>query len=269
LAEAVENDANEKRVHQTQSLRKFTESVLFLDTRSQKVGQIAQQMIFGVAAGLAMIWATAIAFYAQYKFGFFTMAFFLTLVGSYILKDRIKDIVKEYLSNKLLRFFYDYKVRICTSARKNKIGASRECFSFVRDGALDKDIMKLRDRDQMSQLGEYSVGEQIILYRKKINVFPRHFEQVYQDQKIKGVTDITRYSVARLTQKMGNPKRSLYITDGKNYRRTNARKVHHINFIIRYSEHDETHLKRYRLVMDRGGIRRLEEVLVTPQEAVN
>lgn len=263
LTEPKENDANEKLVHQTQSLRKYTESVLFLNTRSQKEGKLAQQMIFGIAAGLAMIWATAIALYAQYKFGIFTMAFFLTLVGSYILKDRIKDIVKEYLSNKLLRFFYDQKIRICTAARKNKIGASRESFSFVSDNTLDDEIMKLRNRDQMSQLGEYSVGEQVILYRKKINVVPRHFEKVYQDLKIKGVTDITRYSIDRLTQKMGNPKRNLYITDGKSYRRTSARKVHHINFIIRYSEHEESYLKRFRLIMDRGGIRRLEEVSIT------
>ena len=73
------------------------------------------------------------------------------------------------------------------------------------------------------------------------------------------MTDVTRYSVARLTQKMDNPKRQLFITDGKNYRRTNARKVYNINFIIKYSANNKTNLKRFRLVMDRGGIRRLEE----------
>ena len=260
LVAASENDSNERLVHQTQSLKKYTESVLFLKTRSRQEGKLAQQMIFGVAAGLAMIWATAVALYAQYKFGIFTMAFFLTLVGSYILKDRIKELVKEYLSNKLLRFFYDQKIKICTTARKNRIGASRESFSFVNDEGLDNDIMELRNRDEMSQLGEYSVGEQVILYRKKIEVFQTQFDQVYKDLKIKGVTDITRYSVARMTQKMGNPKRQLYITDGEDYKRISARKVHHINFIIRYSENGKSNLKRFRLVMDRGGIRRLEEV---------
>lgn len=260
LARPKEDDNNEELVYRMQSLRKYTESVLFLSTRTRPEGKLAQQMIFSAAAGLAMIWATAIAIYAQYKFGIFTMAFFITLVVSYIFKDRIKEIVRDYLSSKLLRFFYDQKVRICTCSRKHKIGSSRESFSFVGDDKLDDEIMELRNRDQISQIGEYTVGEKTILYRKKINVFPAHFEQVYQVLQAKGITDITRYSVARMTRKMGNPKRHLFITDGKDYHRINARKVHHINFIIRYTAHGESCLKRFRIVMDRGGIRRLEEI---------
>lgn len=260
LAGPKEHDNNEELVYRMQSLRKYTESVLFLSTRTQPEGKLAQQMIFSAAAGLAMIWATAIAIYAQYKFGIFTMAFFITLVVSYIFKDRIKEIVRDYLSNKLLRFFYDQKVRICTCSRKHQIGSSRESFSFVGDDRIDDEILKLRNRDPISGIGEYTVGEKTILYRKKINVFPAHFEQVYQVLKVKGITDITRYSVARMTRKMGNPKRHLFVTDGKDYRRINARKVHHINFIMRYTAHDKSYLKRFRIVMDRGGIRRLEEI---------
>ena len=260
LAGPNENDDNEELVYRMQSLKKCTESVLFLNTRARPEGKMAQQMIFGAAAGLAMIWATAVALYAQYIFGIFTMAFFITLVVSYIFKDRIKEIVRDYLSNKLLRFFYDQKTRICTGSRKHKIGSSRESFSFVGDDTVDDEIMNLRNRDPISRSGEYSMGEKTLLYRKKITVFPRHFEQVYRIFQIKGVTDITRYSVARLTRKMGNPKQHLFITDGKDYRRVNARKVHHINFIVRYSAHDESFLKRFRIVMDRGGIRRLEDI---------
>ena len=260
LAGPKENDDNEELVYRMQSLKKSTESVLFLNTHARPEGKMAQQMIFGAAAGLAMIWATAVALYAQYVFGIFTMAFFITLVVSYIFKDRIKELVRDYLSSKLQRFFFDQKTRICTGSRKHKIGISRESFSFVGDDTIDNEVVELRNRDQISRSGEYSVGEKTLLYRKKISVFPRYFEQVYQNLHIKGVTDITRYSVARLTRKMGNPKRHLFITDGKDYRRINARKVQHINFIIRYTAHDESCLKRFRLVMDRGGIRRLEEV---------
>jgi hypothetical protein len=260
LAEPEENDDNEELVYRMQSLRKSTESVLFLSTRARPEGIMAQQLIFGAAAGLAMIWATAIALYAQYIFGIFTMAFFITLVVSYIFKDRIKEIVRDYLSSKLLRFFYDQKTWIYTGSKKHKIGSSRESFSIVGDDTVDDEVMELRNRDQISRSGEYSVGEKTILYRKKISVFPRYFERIYRILQIKGVTDITRYSVARMTRKMGNPKRHLFITDSKDYRRVSARKVHHINFIVRYTTHNKSCLKRFRLVMDRGGIRRLEEI---------
>jgi len=92
LAGPKENDNNEELVYRIQSLRKYTESVLFLSTRAKPEGKLAQQMIFSAAAGLAMIWVTAIAIYAQYKFGIFTMAFFITPVMSYVFKDRIKEI---------------------------------------------------------------------------------------------------------------------------------------------------------------------------------
>jgi hypothetical protein len=89
------------------------------------------------------------------------MAFFITLVVSYIFKDRIKEIVRDYLSSKLLRFFYDQKVRICTCSRKHQIGSSRESFSFVGDDKLDDEIMTLRNRDPISRIGEYTAGEKI------------------------------------------------------------------------------------------------------------
>ena len=78
-------------------------------------------MIFSTAAGLTMILATAIAIYSQYKFGIFTMAFFITRVMSYVFKDRIKEIARDCLSSKLLRFSYEQKVRICRLFRDHPL----------------------------------------------------------------------------------------------------------------------------------------------------
>ncbi len=119
---------------------------------------------------------------------------------------------------------------------------------------IDEDILALRNKDQIFQ-----VDEQILQYRKKIHVFPRRFEQVYKDLKIEGFTDITRYNVDRFTQKMGNPKRDLFIKNGEDYRKISARKIYNIDCVARYSAGEETDLKRFRLVMNRNGIRRLEE----------
>jgi hypothetical protein len=44
------------------------------------------------------------------------------------------------------------------------------------------------------------------------------------------------------------------------YQRVTGRRVYHVNFIIKYSFQDEECYRRIRVVMDRSGIKRLEEV---------
>ncbi|MCK5726765.1 MAG: hypothetical protein KAH22_08080 [Thiotrichaceae bacterium] len=265
ISEPKKNDNNENLIYRMSTLRSYTESILFLGVSSEPEGRLAQQMVFGFAAGLAMLWATSIAMYVQYRYGLFTMTFFITLVISYIFKDRIKEGVRDYLSSKLVRFFYDQKTQITSGVSKSNIGNTRENFNFTKSKSIDEDIKALRNRDQISQIRKYSVGEVILHYRKKVKIFPKRFEQVFKAFNIQGVTDITRLNVSRFTKKMDNPKRQLFTTDGENYCRTSARKVYNIDFIVRYSSTDEVTVKRFRLVMDRGGARRLEESPV-PEE---
>jgi hypothetical protein len=257
---AAKEGDNEGLIYRRKVLKDYTQSVLLLNTQMRPEGKVTQQLIFSASAGLAMVWATAIALYAQYKFGIFTMAFFVTLVVSYIFKDRIKELVRDYLSSKILRSFFDQKVSICSGSERQKVGSSRESFSFVDDDAVDKEAMRVRHRDKIARIGDYSVGEKIILYRKKITLFSKSFEQVYRNFPLKGVSDISRFNVARLTRKMVNPKSPLFALDNGGYQRVTGRRVYHVNFVIRYSFQDEEHYRRIRVVMDRSGIKRLEEV---------
>jgi hypothetical protein len=257
---AVKEGDNEELLYRRNVLKDYTQSVLQLNTRTRPEGKVTQQLIFGLAAGLAMVWATAVALYAQYKFGIFTMAFFVSLVISYIFKDRIKELVRDYLSSKILRSFFDQKVNICPGSGRQQIGFSRESFSFVDDEAVDKEVMRVRNRDKIARIGDYSLGEEIILYRKKITLFSKSFEQLYRNFPLKGVSDISRFNVARLTRKMVNPKSPLFALDNGGYQRVTGRRVYHVNFVIKYSFQDEECYRRIRVVMDRSGIKRIEEV---------
>ncbi len=258
---AVKEGNNEELIYRRNVLKDYTQSVLQLNTRARPEGKVAQQLIFGLAAGLAMVWATAIALYAQYRFGIFTMAFFITLVISYIFKDRIKELVRDWLSSKILRSFFDQKVNICSGSGRQQIGFSRESFSFVDDESVDKEVMRVRNRDKIARIGDYSLGEEIILYRKKITLFSKSFEQLYRNFPLKGVSDISRFNVARLARKMVNPKSPLFALDDGGYQRVTGRRVYHVNFVIRYSFQDEEYYRRIRVVMDRSGIKRIEELV--------
>ena len=92
---------NQELVFRLSMLKKYIESNLFLDVKKRKDGVWVEQLLFSVAAGLSMIFATFIAFSFQQKYGSFTVPVFVALVISYMLKDRIKELARYYFAHKL------------------------------------------------------------------------------------------------------------------------------------------------------------------------
>ncbi len=86
---------NEAIVFKRGVLKKYISSFLFLDTNWKPEGKILEQLLIGFAAGLSMVFATLIAFYAQEKYGNLTLPFFSFLVVGYIFKDRIKELTSK------------------------------------------------------------------------------------------------------------------------------------------------------------------------------
>jgi hypothetical protein len=86
------SDNNRELIHKLALLKKYVENVLFVTAHKKKDGILKQQVYYSLAAGVSMVFATAIAFSIQLKYGNFTMPFFVALVVSYMLKDRIKEL---------------------------------------------------------------------------------------------------------------------------------------------------------------------------------
>ena len=256
----VAGSDNEKFVYRRGALKRMMESILFLNTSVSSEGKISEQVIYSLAAGFAMAFATAVAFISQQKYGNFTMAFFVALVVSYMFKDRIKELSRLYINNKVQGRFFDRKIHICAGAGGVRLGYSQESFQFISNKRLQTEIRSLRRRDPFAHEDHAQLGEKIILYRKKMSIFSRNFEQVYQSTPIDGITDIWRMSIARLVRKMDNPKKPLFVLHKEGYRRAKASKVYHINLVIRYISSYGEEFRRFRLVINRNGIKRIEKV---------
>ncbi len=106
-----EHSDNENLIFRASVLKKYMGSVLFLQTRIKEEGEFLEQLVFAVAAGVAMIFATGVAFFSQFTFGTFSLPFFIALVVSYVFKDRIKELTRLYLGNKLHNILFDYKMK--------------------------------------------------------------------------------------------------------------------------------------------------------------
>ncbi len=251
----------EQMLFKRNQLKKHIESVFFLKQDIRKDGAVFEQTLLALAAGLAMIFSTGIAFYYQLIYGNFTMPFFLALVVGYMLKDRIKGLVGMLFISSSNNLFYNYKVKITNSLGK-KVGLIKENFAFIPHKKLESKIKKYRQIDLIIKSDIESLNEHVIQYKKKIAIYPKKFGNDLPDEKIIGLSDITRLNFHRFIQYMDDPtKEYILIKKGEVYNKV-ANKIYHINIIQKYYTEEGIEFSRYRVIMNRNGIKRIEKVSI-------
>lgn len=240
-------------------LKKYIGSALFLDTRRENEGKVLEQVLYGLVAGLSMLIATLAAFYAQKQYGNLTFPLLAVLVVSYIFKDRLKEILRVYLLHKLTPFLFDHKTDIYGD-EKTKIGICREAFRFVRDEDLPAKINKIRKREHITDVENRWRGETVIYYRKQVKLFSRKLKQAYPDYEFDGVNDIFRFNVNRFLIKMDNPVKKIFSLKEGRVIANSGNRVYHVNLIQKISRDSKATYRRFRLVLTRKGIKRIEPV---------
>ncbi|MBU0678094.1 MAG: hypothetical protein KJ626_08235 [Verrucomicrobia bacterium] len=252
-----EEKDNETLVFRRGVLKKYMASILFLNTKVKTDGLLVQQILFGVAAAIAMIFATGAAFISQSVYGSMTLPVFVTLVVSYIFKDRIKDLLRFHLSRRMTRFLFDHKTHIYDAAGHG-VGFCKESFEFTKDRKLPPEVRELRNREHITEIENGWVGEDTLLYRKRIQLFPERVRRVFADHEVDGVNDIMRLNVQEFLRKMDDPKKELFVMDDEGYHRISGARVYYINLILRLVYDGKSTHTRYRLVLNRKGIKRIE-----------
>lgn len=240
-------------------LKKFVGSDLFLKVFKKRDGVLVEQMYFSLAAGFSMIFATGIAFYTQLKYGNFTMPLFVALVVSYMLKDRIKELMRFYFVRANKEKFFDNKTTI--SIKENPIGFSKEGMDFITEEMIPKEIMKIRGRSPLVEAENRVSDEKIILYRKIIKI---NREKMGANSKyvFSGINDIMRFYLSRIIQRTVSPEELLYFADDEGKISTViTEKMYYLNVIMEMQFDEQTDYKRYRIVFSRNGIINLEELL--------
>jgi hypothetical protein len=257
---------NEEYTFGASVLKKYASSVLFLSTTIRREGAGLEQLLFALAAGISMFFATVVAFYFQYQYGNFTFPFFVALVVGYMFKDRIKEagrlLFARYLQDKL----YDRRIVIRTQDGRHKLGILKEKVCFVREEDVPKRVLSIRNRDEFSKLASDGQGENIICYSKEIVLYSDAFKQIFPDTpEITGINDIIRYDIRAHLKKMAEPTQEHFYLQDEQLRQVICHKVYHLNFVSKYSLRYPKKIKLYkrmRLVLNREGIKRIEHLPV-------
>ncbi|MEW5957383.1 MAG: hypothetical protein AB1801_06650 [Chloroflexota bacterium] len=262
------DDQNEEFVYRASTLKRYAASVLFLSIAIQREGTGLEQLLYALAAGISMVFATVVAFYFQLIYGNVTFPLFVALVVGYMFKDRIKELVRLYFSRYLQNILFDRRIIIRTRDGRHKLGILKEKVSFVQEQDIPKKILRARNRDLFVELANNGQGEQIIRYSKDITLYTDTFKSVFVDvPEITGVNDIMRYDIRAYLNKMDEPVQERAYFEEGTLKTAWCHKVYHLNFISKYtavSSHREKTYRRSRLVLNREGIKRVEHVPVNP-----
>ncbi len=251
---------NENLIHRIGVLKKYMASVLFLNAEIRSASYFLEQVIFFVAAGIAMLFATSIAFFSQVKYGTLTTPLFVILIISYMFKDRIKEVTRTFLSKKILTNVYDHSLKIRTSNEKH-IGQCKEGFDFMEEKKVPAEIMQLRNAERIEVLDNYRGGEKVFLYRKKIRIFSKRLTGQYFNYGVEGLNDILRYNVKRLLEKMDDPEKKMTVIENGKFQTVTGERVYQFYIICKFiDKKGEDAYNRYRIVLNRNGIQRVEAV---------
>jgi hypothetical protein len=256
----TEDSDNEGLVYRMGTLKKIMGSVLFLKTRTSREGRFLEQLSMGIGAGLAMTFATGVAFLCRCRFDDFTMALFFSLVIAYIFKDRIKELTRLYIYKRVQKYLYDHKTMIFSSFN-DKIGYCRESFSFINEKDLPEEIKRLRNKDYITELDNGYVGEDIIFSKKQIKIFSSRCRDLFKDFKVDGINDIVRFNIRHFLDKMDNPEKNIFMPGKNDIKRVKGSRVYHLNLAFKYKMGTQGDIfKRFRIVLNRDGIKRIYEI---------
>lgn len=257
------------------ALKKHIFQVLYLDIRhiknEKKYKNLMAMFGAGAAALLYLPAQTMITFNSNITFSLIFIA-----VLAYMFKDRVKELSKEILLDKILNRFHrffpdndlfiqDYTVLTDKSnKKKNLIGRCKEFMRFIDKNKIDKDIITLRNLGHVVDTDEER-HEEVIYYRKEVSLSSHKI--IHTHHRRTNIKDIIRFNIIEFLDKLDNPtgKINFYDMEKNIFSSLKAPKVYHLNIIFKYSIEDkncnDTVYQRIRVVLDKNGIVRIEEVI--------
>ena len=256
LVEKKPEKNNHELVNRLSLLKKYIDSHLYLNIDKRKDGVLVEQLLFSLAAGISMIFATAIGFSIQQRYGSFTMPLFVALVVSYMLKDRIKEMTRYYFAHKMGTRYFDHKATM--NINQTDIGWAKESMDFVSETKLPPEIVKVRNCTSIIEANNRANSEKVLLYRMQMQM-NREKLNLNSEFSTNGVNSIIRFNCSEFIRNMDNPEFALYYPEEENgFEVIEGEKLYYLNLIIEKKNDTQNETKRYRIALNRNGIKKIQ-----------
>lgn len=254
---------SETLVYRRGVLKKFISNVLYLQIETSQWEEVSQ-ILFAAATGVAMTFFVGGIYFVSKRFNANSFAFGASAVALYVVRDRIKDMLKLWFVNHWTRWASDRSTDIRDPSNGTVIGQMREAFSFVRPGTVPHEILQRRLMDNLTAVENEGKPEDVIRYEKEVVLFPKRITEFHERRK--DLNDILRLNIFPFLVQADDPKADYTHLNPKTGKLEvlECSRVYHINVLLRYlvrtSGGETEKYDRIRIVLNRKGIKRLEEV---------
>lgn len=245
-------------------LHKYVLDALHLEVNRSTPEPAIKNVVGCLAAGIAMLIYFVMFIWLGKVFIINSQPFIITTVVLYILKDRLKEGVKTVSYGIAFKWFSDYTTAIKSPDRKQSLGSLEETFSFVLPTQLPSEIVAIRNKEFHHVLEDFTRPESVIYYKKKMLM--EGSSSVLQNRR-HNLNIIFRFNIMHFLAKADYPYHTYWSFDDKTSKLHPFRlpKVYHVNIIMKNtimneSDKVEVELKKFRLVIDKNGIKRIERV---------
>jgi hypothetical protein len=255
---------NEAMPYQRRLLKKIVSSVLYLDVERSRAGGWTSNIIGAIAAAAAMAFAIATTIWATLRFGMTSVPFVAIAIGSYIIKDRIKDLGKAWMGNRASRWLPDHRVRVCDRENGDVLGEATETVVTRLASQIERDILRARHAENPGIIARDARPETVVHWTKDVVLQSEPLAERLGG--VDGVHDIVRFNFHRLRRRMDDAYELHRIVEPttKRIRDVRCSRVYHLNLVLRLTftrgGESQTEIDHVRVVMDQRGIRRVEEV---------
>jgi hypothetical protein len=258
-------------MYRRSQLKKYLFGALFLRVRRLRSQTLFQHLFSSVGACLAATFAffSNPSLFGSVTINSLTFAVLFVAVFAYILKDRIKEVTKQYLTGRFRKWLPDRDREVLPSdlvpLPHTPIGRVKEYISFVPPHKVDPDIHRVRNAVHTIDLGE-DATESILHYAKVINLKPHANTPCASE----GIKDILRFNVSHFLTRLDESLDTIYAFDSVTQRsqQIEGGHVYHVNVVMRHAacgpdgKPGKPTLERIRLVLQKSGILRVEPVIL-------
>jgi hypothetical protein len=243
-------------------LKKAVHQALWVRTRRRQVDSYLRNAAGMVAAGMAATWALI----AQVPTQFLALSpatqavMFVVPVIGYVLKDRIKELTKEWMIRRMRAYDQETELvglQLARSGFGSLCGTLREQVRFLDQAPGD--VIAARQRGR-SIAGARIGGEVVLAYRRKLDIVaPRHRQLRATDEL--ALRQIIRLNLRHFTTRLDDRDQIVrhYDRSVGGFATHEIAKVYHLDVVVRTAGPDQgVRLERWRVVFSRAGIERIE-----------
>lgn len=248
---------NEEILYRKGLLKKYMMDALMLPVTRASIQDRYGSLIGSFSAGIAMLAYVLLFIWYGNWFVINSTPFLILTVIAYILKDRLKETLKGVSYKRALEWLSDYNTEIRSPDGAQILGSLKESFIFLPEEKLPLEIMRTRSEDFHEMLKLVKRPEQVIYFKRSVEL-----------RTEKPINIILRFNIHDFVSKASDPFHS-YVTldrDSKQLVRLRLPKVYHVNIILKNRFTEESgkeviELKKFRLIIDKTGIKSVEQIL--------